>query len=91
MNPIRPLAQKAQANLQPTWVERQIVVRSPEGMTTASMPGPSLSRKRYFSVPSFDRRRSRSSSAPIEKDAASFSRNAADRFVIRSNEAAPFL
>ncbi len=32
LNPPRPLAQKAQPNLQPTWVETQTVRRAPEGM-----------------------------------------------------------
>ena len=52
--PIRPVAQKEQRSAQPAWEEMQRVRRLPDGMSTDSTASPSLSRQRYFRVPSTD-------------------------------------
>ena len=51
-NPIRPVAQKAHPRAQPAWDEMHRVRRPPEGMSTDSIASPSVSRHRYFRVPS---------------------------------------
>ena len=80
------------ANLQPTWVERQSVARPPAGMRTDSMHGPSLEAEEVFlrSVlrPEND---PRARAGRRRNVAASLSRSAAGRFVISSNRPTPFL
>ncbi len=46
--------QNLQSTGHPTWLEMQMVSRSPSGMRTVSTVRPSSSRRRYRRVPSAD-------------------------------------
>ena len=49
-NPMRPVSQKLQPILQPTWLEMHRVARSPIGSSTLSHSSPSWSRNTAFAV-----------------------------------------
>jgi len=81
---MRPVMQKEQPSLQPTWEERHSVARSPSGIITASTPVLETHKvgKRYFLVPSVDTCTCNGSKPPTWYVSASFSRAALLRLVM---------
>src|SRR5574344_3137577 len=55
LKPIRPVMQKAQPILQPTWDDTQSVALSASGIYTASIKPPFKAGNRYLMVPSVER------------------------------------
>src|SRR5215813_2075645 len=88
--PKTAVAQKAQPNPHPAWVETQSVSRFASGMSTLSMLLPSDNPKRNFLVPSLETASRRSVKRPIVKPSAKRARSEAERFVISANDTARF-